>query len=235
MAAHHDADALERGYAATHRTYELCGMLLTATTAIWLLARLVAAPALSGWWTLPAALLGLLGADLVSGIVHWGFDTWGDLDTPIVGRLAIRAFRQHHVDPTVMLRHDFVETNGHNITLALTLTAGGLAVVPAHGATPGALFAGLAMLWMAVFVSLTSQIHKWAHMPSPPRLVRCLQDARVLLSPAHHLRHHAAPHVRNYCITVGWMNPILDGLGFFPRLERLIAAATGKLPRRDHG
>ncbi len=217
---------LADGYTAAHRAYELCGIAATGATGAWLLLRLVEAR-LPLWWLAPALLLGLLGADLVSGVVHWGFDTWGDLDTPVVGRLAIRAFREHHADPTVMLRHDFVETNGHNITLALVLTGAGL------GLRPG--FAALTLLAMAAGVAFTSQIHKWAHAPRPPVAVRALQRLGLILSPGHHARHHLAPHDADYCITTGWLNAPLGALGIFPRLERLVERATGARPRRDHG
>jgi hypothetical protein len=226
------AEVLESGYDASHRIYELSGILATVATGSWLVLRLSSARAVPVWWFPLTCLLGLLGADLMSGIIHWGFDTWGDLDTPLIGKLAIRTFRQHHVDPTIMLRHDFVETNGHNITLALVLTSSGLWAVPAEGASASALFTGLSLLAMAIFVSLTSQIHKWAHTPTPPRLVVWLQRARLVLSPEHHAQHHVSPHLRNYCITVGWFNGLLTALGVFERAERLIEWATGVVPRR---
>jgi len=220
-------EALEAGYDASHRVYEICGIVATTTTGLWLLGRLVeAAPPL--WWCAPALVLGLLGADLVSGVVHWGFDTWGDLDTPLVGKLAIRAFRQHHLDPHVMLGHDFIETNGHNITLALALTTAGLLC----GAEQHA-FAALSLLMMAVCVAFTSQIHKWAHMTRPPRLVRALQHTGLVLSPAHHARHHVAPHRASFCITTGWLNGALAATRTFERLERLVERTTGVRPRRD--
>lgn len=43
-------------------------------------------PGLWHWTTPLLVLLGLLGADLVSGVLHWAGDTWGDEDTPVVGR-----------------------------------------------------------------------------------------------------------------------------------------------------
>ena len=230
----HTSEALESGYALSHRIYELSGIAATALTGAWLCARLSSAGPMPLWWFPVALVLGMVGADLVSGVVHWGFDTFGDVDTPVVGKLAIRTFRHHHVDPTAMLKHDFIETNGHNVTLSLVLTTTGLWLVPSAGAASrGALFGAVCMVTMAIFVSITSQIHKWAHMASPPRLVRRLQRMRVILSPDHHDRHHAAPHRENYCIALGWLDGTLRRTRIFEHTERLIQAITGVAPQHS--
>jgi hypothetical protein len=49
----------------------------------------------------------------------------------------------------------------------------------------------------------TSQVHQWAHMTRPPRAVRWLQRARVILPPAAHRAHYASPYATQYCITTG--------------------------------
>jgi Lipid desaturase domain len=64
-------------------------------------------------------------------------------------------------------------------------------------------------------------------------LVQLLQRSRLILSPEHHADHHAAPHTRNYCITVGWLNGPLRAVRFFETLERTITAVTGAVPRED--
>jgi ubiquitin-conjugating enzyme E2 variant len=175
-------------------------------------------------WTVAAGLaLGILGADLVSGIVHWVFDTWGSPDTAFVGRLAIRTFREHHADAQAILSHDFVETNGHNFALS--------AVASGIGLCAGSPLAASACLTMAVFVAITSQIHKWAHMVRPPAPVRALQRLHVVLTPEHHRRHHEEPHTRNYCITTGWLDAPLRASRAWDALEALITLVTGTRPR----
>lgn len=229
----HDASSLEAGYTAGHRRYEIGGMLLSTTLAVLLSVRVAACPRLSGWWVPLAALIGLLFADFLSGFVHWMFDTWGSVDTPVFGRLAIRTFRHHHVDEKAITRHDFIETNGHNFGLTVILTGSGLLGVHAETATMVGTFVGMCLLAATVFVSITSQVHKWAHMDRPPRVIKALQSARLLLSPDHHAAHHAAPYNRNYCITVGWLNGPLRAVRFFETLERVITAVTGAVPRED--
>ena len=61
-----------------------------------------------------------------------------------------------------------------------------------------------------------------------------LQDSGIILGRRHHAIHHAAPYLRHYCITTGWMNPLLDRMQFFRRLERGITAVTGAEPHVDN-
>jgi hypothetical protein len=225
--------SLEAGYATSHRIYELCGMAGTVICGSWLLYRIISAEQLSGWWVPLAALIGILAADFTSGFVHWMFDTWGSVDTPVVGRLAIRTFRHHHVDEYAITRHDFVETNGHNFSLSFPVTIVGLLYVRNVHASLFEVLIGMAALSLAVFNACTSQIHKWAHTKERTPFVKLLQRARLIISPEHHALHHAAPHTRNYCITVGWLNGPLRAVRFFETLERVISAVTGAVPRED--
>jgi len=172
-----------------------------------------------------AIVIGMIAADFVSGFVHWACDTWGSTSTPILGQLAIRTFREHHVDQTAIVRHDFVETNGHNFALSIIPSVAGLVV-----ASP---FARACLLATATFVAMTSQIHKWAHQEVPPVLVRALQRWRVILSAAHHTVHHAPPHTRNFCITTGWLDRPLQAIRFFETLESILTALTGARAARD--
>ncbi len=230
----HDASELEAGYTAGHRTYEIGGMLTAMAASGWLVARIVKCPPLSGWYMPLAALVGILVSDFISGFVHWMFDTWGGVDTPVVGRLAIRTFRHHHVDQKAITRHDFIETNGHNIALTNIYSAAGLLVLRnLEDVTLLDVFICSSLVWATWFTAFTSQIHKWAHQDKPPSLVALLQRARLILSPDHHAKHHSAPYNRNYCITVGWMNGPLRAIRFFETLERTITAITGVLPRED--
>lgn len=169
-------------------------------------------------------------ADFVTGLVHFVGDSFGTVDTPVLGRTFVLPFRSHHVHPEEICVHDFVETNGNNAFATLFAVIPTVAFADVAGSAGGAVL-GLFVLVFSVLVMLTNQFHKWTHVSDPPRVVRWLQRAGILLSPAAHLPHHAPPYGRGYCVTSGIFNRLLDPIGFFPFLERVIRAVLF-LPRR---
>ena len=87
----------------------------------------------------------------------------------------------------------------------------------------------------ALMFALTNQIHKWSHQYSVPVWVKWLQDCRIILHRKDHMVHHTNPFDRYYCITTGWMNPVLSVTGFWRGLEFVIETCSGgsMKPRAD--
>lgn len=187
------------------------GTALQAANGYLVLAHL---PAGAGGFAALCCVGGLCAADLVSGLVHWAADTYGSAETPIFGGF-VGTFRLHHTDQTDITRHDVIEANADVFTFSAPVHLALLAFVQ----NP---------LWLSFAFGLflasypNSQLHKWAHLQSRPVLVSWLQRAGVLLSPERHARHHAGRHDQSYCITMGWLNPLLDQVRFFRGLERLL-------------
>lgn len=229
----HDADELAAGYSSGHRAYEIGGMVVASGLAVWLAAR-IATAGTTNWFLWPlAAFAGMIIADFISGFVHWMFDTWGSVDTPVVGKLAIRTFRHHHVDPRAMTKHDFIETNGHNFALTVIYTGIGFTFVEPAETDRVSIFFAQTFLMGTAFVMVTSQFHKWAHQKDVHWSIRFLQRSGLALNPDHHRAHHTAPYDQHYCVTSGWMNGPLRAVGFFRGLEWLVTSVTGAIPRRD--
>jgi len=171
-----------------------------------------------------AALAGVLACDLAAGVVHWACDTFFRETTPILGPALIAPFREHHRDPLAMTCRSFLDVNSSNFFGVLPLLAyAAWRDVTLAGNAP-ALFGHACLLAFAAAAVLTNQFHKWAHAPAVPALVRRLQRAHLVLPPRAHARHHRASHGSAFCVTGGWLNPLLDRLDFFGRLERAIRA-----------
>ena len=169
--------------------------------------------------------LGVAFSDFVTGLVHWFADTFFDEDTPLLGPALIYAFRDHHVDPRGMERRGFFEVSGNNALACCLPLAAVLWWGRAEGTASHAVQAFV--FWSALAMFATNQFHKWAHSRRVPRGVRWLQRRGWLLSAKAHAVHHAPDHSRAYCVTVGWLNPWLDRIGFFGRLEAGVRRLQG--------
>jgi ubiquitin-conjugating enzyme E2 variant len=215
-----------------HRRIEIAAIVACGALVVWTGARLAAAAHPGRWWLLAAAAVaGYVAADFVSGVTHWLFDTWGSERTPIIGRAFVRPFREHHVDPDSICRHDFVETNGNSCIASAPVLAAAC-LIPVDGGA--GLFATGFLSVLSVASVATNQLHKWAHERDPGRAVRILQRSRLILSARHHRLHHQAPNDSHYCITTGWLNPLLETSGFFRRLEWAITALLRAARSRHH-
>lgn len=218
--------AVGDGIQRLRRIVQVSAIVVTAFLVCWVavgIARFLG----EGQWlaVVFGVVLGAAVIDVITGVVHWACDRFGDASTPIVGPLLIRAFREHHDDPQSIVEHDLVETNGEPCVItALALIS--LALIEPQVHSSSAAFAVTAVWTMAVLGASANQAHKWAHMPEAPRLVRLLQRSGLTLSPEKHARHHRGLHDEAYCISTGWMNPLLDRLGIWARLERSLKGTT---------
>ncbi len=173
------------------------------------------------WWAALAIPVALLWGDLVSGFVHWAADTYGSEKTPVVGSSLIKPFRMHHLYPRDICVHNLVTTVGNTCILAVPALLFCLYLVWAS--RNGLLaFVILCTALMAAATVATNIFHKWAHQEEPSNAVRWLQRLRLVLEPEHHQLHHTRPFDKHYCITNGWLNPILNKIGFFRGLEALL-------------
>jgi len=196
---------------------EALGFVLGVTALLWLGHWCLLATSRLPFWALAAlpaaALLGLALADLVSGLVHWAFDTLGSPETPFWGPVFIKPFRDHHIDPLGITRHGFISNVGTTGLGAFPFVVGlQLLVLPVPASAAPWQVLGVLGLWVFVAFSLmTNQIHRWAHEPARlvPLPVRLLQRSGIILSAPHHQRHHTAPFNDCYCITTGWSEPLL--------------------------
>lgn len=217
-------------YSPAHRACEVVGIVVLAG----LVGMLFAAVAngvrneqllTAAYVVLGGAFVAYLAADLASGLVHFLADNFGHEEMLYLGAAFIRPFRHHHVDPKAMTRHDFIETNGNNSMICVPVAAAVYFSLSDPIPVVEAAWASF-VAWLMIWVFMTNQFHKWAHLDEPAGWVRALQRSRLILSPEHHDVHHVPPFESYYCITSGWLNPIFHRIGFFTRLEAFLRWAT---------
>jgi len=223
---------LAAGYTQSKRNVEIICVCSTVVLTCVSLYRICNIYFLQNIWVfLCAFVLSMYIADFFSGIVHWGADTWGSLDTPVFSAL-IRSFREHHLRPTAICHHDVFEANGDNCAIVvplLLLTA----VIPIRERDLYFFFLHSLLTFACVWVALTNQIHKWSHTRKLPKYVEIMMDLGIIISKRSHKIHHENPFDKYYCITNGWLNPILASINFWKRLEEAVTYLTGQIPRED--
>ncbi|XP_057557449.1 plasmanylethanolamine desaturase isoform X1 [Hippopotamus amphibius kiboko] len=284
-AQHAGARELAALYSPGKRFQEWCCVVLCFSLIAHNMVHLLL---LARWEHTPLVMLGVVAgaliADFLSGLVHWGADTWGSVELPIVGKTRtripwdfleasgmgqralihvispeplklwdhatscsplpallhltafIRPFREHHIDPTAITRHDFIETNGDNcLLMLLPLLNMAYKFRTQSPEVLEQLYPWECFVFcLVIFCTFTNQIHKWSHTYfGLPRWVVLLQDWHVILPRKHHRIHHVSPHETYFCITTGWLNYPLEKMGFWRRLEDIIQGLTGEKPRAD--
>ena len=181
-------------------------------------------------WMPLVMLSGFVMADVLSGLIHWTADTWFSDTMPILGQRLLKPFRVHHVNPDDFLRRNVLDTNGDVAAIVIPFL---ISVFWISTTDPWSAALAVYVVSFCAAGLPTNQVHQWAHMKNPPTIIRWLQSSRLILSRRAHLQHHKAPHIDNYCIALGWCNPLLTAINFFPRLERIVTRLTGLQPRND--
>ena len=186
------------------------------------------------WLVVLAVPLGIVGGDFISGMVHWAADTYGSEDMPVIGPSLVKPFRLHHIYPRDICTHGLVETTGNVCILAVPALSVSLYLMWLIPDSVLLAFSAVSFALMAAATVATNQFHKWAHQESPSDFARWLQRKRLVLDPQHHKRHHTQPFNVNYCITNGWLNPLLNKLRFFRRLEATLSFFGIKTTNGSH-
>jgi plasmanylethanolamine desaturase len=186
-------------------------------------------------WVIVSVVAAVYLADFFSGFVHWMTDTWGD-EVFLHGVLerVISIAREHHLYPYHIVGYGFRDYSAYSswpnvaivgpIALALTLAAN-----PAP-----AVFAGVVVcLVISGIMVFGTHAHRLGHRDTRSKIVRILQNCRLLVTPSYHAVHHRGNHDIRYCVINGWANPLCDRIRLWRSLEWFIQHVTRALPRQN--
>jgi ubiquitin-conjugating enzyme E2 variant len=167
----------------------------------------------------------LLVADFLTGLVHWWEDAYAREEWPLLGPLVAAPNLLHHRDPRAMTRQSW----WRNVDVTVGL---GVAVL-------GGAWALQMLSWqlglVVTLAAFTNLFHRWAHQTSTENgpVVTWLQGTGLFQSRAQHALHHRWPRESHYCALTGFVNPVLERIHLWTRLERLIAFTTGLQRRQE--
>lgn len=147
----------------------------------------------------------MIATDLISGLLHAVLDNPRSLGLAPIRGLA-QGFQRHHQNPSNIYEMPLYQ---HLYVMHMPLTFLFLAVLPFRD--PGMY---VVFLSMVIGLHIMQMAHLWAHLPLErvPRVVRFLQEARVLLSKRQHDLHHTPPFDKDFCIMTGMCNRPLNAV-----------------------
>lgn len=176
-----------------------------------------------------SAILSLLIADFISGLIHWAQDSYGTPSTPILGRFVKYSY-QHHADPRDLTKKKWGRPN--NISLIIIL-----------GMTVFFYYLGWFnwIIGMVIVLAINmNEFHKWLHQNHSERfkIVTILQKMNVLQNPKIHAVHHTYDNNTDYCFITNYLNPLLNFIKFWDRMELIIYKISGikshKIPNKKN-
>ncbi len=153
----------------------------------------------------------VLFSDFVSGLIHWLEDAYAKPGMPLLSKIA-EENQLHHAKPRAFLTKTWWQSSW-DIALA------GLLVVTAAWWLEALSWA---VMLFAFLVTNANQVHKWAHKnrTENSKIVLFLHQFNLLQSPRHHALHHFGSKNTHYCVLTNFLNPVLERINFWRRLER---------------
>ena len=165
--------------------------------------------------------LGYIFADLMTGTVHWFCDSFFSEKTPIIGNLIISPFREHHLYPHLITEDKFIEQDTTSFFLFMPFLYQAVFIQNNYLDNPNLIHIHFFLIGVCIGTFCTNIFHKWAHQKNENILIHGLQKLGLILNFDNHKKHHN-DHSKSYCVTSGILNPILDYLKFFPKMELVI-------------
>jgi hypothetical protein len=165
-------------------------------------------------WYIGYILICLLIADFISGVFHWLEDRYDFSNIKYVGGFIDKFITQpnleHHLYPQKFLNSNFWYRSSTTM-------------IPAFSAAIIAYMINPIYCLPFIIAGFSNEIHAWAHMKGKlPQIIEVMQETGVLQNPRHHAIHHTSPNDRYYCVITNFLNPFLEHIKFWDRIEKII-------------
>lgn len=154
-------------------------------------------------------LVGWLIADFISGVLHWAEDRLLWATIPVIGPLIVVPNRAHHKDPYMPLAGNLFARNWTSWLTAVICAVIWFAIAGFSWVFLGAALGG----------AIVTEVHAIAHRNNATGILRVLQQSGIIQSPGQHLRHHRGEQNSHYCSLTDWLNPWLEWVRLWERLE----------------
>ncbi|MFO0940093.1 MAG: fatty acid desaturase CarF family protein [Pirellulales bacterium] len=171
-------------------------------------------------------LVAWLFADFVTGLFHWWEDRYlDDNQTLEFFQGVAQDNKRHHQYPTALCMCSWWE-NMRSAAIFASPVGFGLWLIDMP-----------IWFWMGIyFTGFGNLIHRFSHEPKRKLnwFILAMQKTGLFISHEHHAKHHYFDDgkrvdpkwnsTRTYCPMTNWVNPILDGIGFWWAIESLLKA-----------
>ncbi len=161
-------------------------------------------------------LSAVVAADLLTGIVHWLEDTYGNPNTKFlgIGKHIVIPNLVHHIKPRELTNGNWFSRIWTSMVFLLIL----LLVLVSLGMANSFIYLTFAIaMW-------GNEIHCWSHRTPKEngKIITFLQRCYIIQSPKQHAKHHFSPYASNFCAITPYVNPILEVIHFWRILEWIL-------------
>lgn len=160
-------------------------------------------------------ILLILITDLLTGSVHWWEDAYGNPDWKYLGKSVVIPNIEHHKNPRGFLKGTFFDRIKLSLIIAIVLGA--------------ILYFFNCLNWQVLFClaygSLANEIHAITHRTDKEngKFICALQKIGLIQSRRMHGHHHTSPYDVNYCVLTNYLNPLLNKIGFWSKIEKFVS------------
>ena len=167
----------------------------------------------------------IIAADFVAGLVHWWEDAYIREKTPLIGKLVGTNNMVHHYYPRYFTKFGWWTSSWDLVVL------GSILLLIAWYFK----FLSWPLVAFVILASNANQIHKFSHRTKSEngRIINFLQKYKIILTPKHHAVHHTNPKNIYYCPITNMLNPILNFVDFWTKLEWVVFKVFGMERKPD--